>query len=220
MLRDTLIADSPFGMRVSPREKKRIQRIEEIIETAAKIFVSEGYAQFSARRVAAELGISLSNLQHYCGTTENLLVSMIRAKIESFVTRFREVINDSSMTPHERLLVVLNEDMAATLDPWIASFSFQVWALADHDKAVNDSVKKIYSEFCQLLAELIRKVNPSLSVEKSEVFATLIASQIEGLLLYNKQVSSTVENWDATLEIMKTLWVNAILAGGEPSTTD
>lgn len=220
MLRETSTADSPFGRSASPREKKRVQRIEDIIETAAKIFVSEGYAQFSARRVAAELGISLSNLQHYCGTTENLLASMIRAKIESFVTRFREVVKDTTMTPQERLLLVIDEDMAATRDPWIASFSFQVWALADHDKAVNDSVKKIYGEFCQLLAELIREVNPALSVEKSGVFATLIASQIEGLLLYNKQVSSAAANWGITLETMKTLWMAAILTGVEPVSAD
>ncbi|WP_447791954.1 TetR/AcrR family transcriptional regulator [Pseudomonas farris] len=213
MLTDTARADSLFERTASPREKKRVQRIEDIIEAAAKIFVSDGYAQFSARRVASELGISLSNLQHYCGTTENLLAWMIRAKIESFVTRFHEIADNTAMSPQDRLSAVIDEDMAATLDPWIASFSFQAWALADHDKAVSEHLKQIYGEFCQILGELILEVNPSLSVAKSKIFATLIASQIEGLLFYNKQIGVDMDSWDDTLATMKSLWLNTILAG-------
>ncbi|QHA85372.1 TetR family transcriptional regulator [Pseudomonas mediterranea] len=38
--------------------------MEETNDVAAAIFVRDGYAQFSARKVAKELGISLNNLQH------------------------------------------------------------------------------------------------------------------------------------------------------------
>ncbi|MCY1437213.1 HTH-type transcriptional regulator BetI [compost metagenome] len=206
-------AESLFDRTASPREKKRVQRIEDIIEAAAMLFVRDGYAQFSARRVASELGISLSNLQHYCGTTENLLLSMIRAKIEVFVTRFYDIANETSLTPEQRFLKVIDEDMAATLDPWIASFSFQTWALAEHDKAVNEHLKHIYGEFCRILANLIREVNPQLTSSKADVYATLIASQIEGLLFYNKQIAADQRHWDETLETLRTMWVNMIRVG-------
>jgi AcrR family transcriptional regulator len=213
MFSEVTRAESLFDRTASPREKKRVQRIEDIIETAAMLFVRDGYAQFSARRVANELGISLSNLQHYCGTTENLLLSMIRAKIEVFVTRFLDVANEASLTPEQRFLKVIDEDMAATLDPWIASFSFQTWALAEHDKSINEHLKQIYGEFCRILASLIREVNPQLTLSKADVFATLIASQIEGLLFYNKQIAADQKHWDETLETMRTMWVNLIRAG-------
>lgn len=213
MLTETARAESLFERTASPREKKRVQRIEDIIEVAASIFVSDGYAQFSARKVASELGISLSNLQHYCGTTENLLASMIRAKIESFVTLFHDIASNAAMPPQERFMAILDGDMAATLDPWIASFSFQVWALAEHDEVVNALLKRIYGDFCQTLSELIVEVNPSISLEKARVHAILIASQIEGVMFYNKQIGAESVNWDTLLDTMKTLWLKTILEG-------
>ncbi|QJI40140.1 TetR/AcrR family transcriptional regulator [Pseudomonas sp. ADAK2] len=210
---ETARAESLFERTASPREKKRVQRIEDIIEVAASIFVSDGYAQFSARKVASELGISLSNLQHYCGTTENLLASMIRAKIESFVTLFHDIASNTAMPPQERFMAILDGDMAATLDPWIASFSFQVWALAEHDEVVNALLKRIYGDFCQTLSELIVEVNPSISLEKARVHAILIASQIEGVMFYNKQIGAESVSWDALLKTMKTLWLKTILEG-------
>lgn len=211
MLTEIARVDSLFERMASPREKKRVQRIEDIIEVAARIFVSDGYAQFSARKVASELGISLSNLQHYCGTTENLLASMVRAKIESFVTLFHEIASNTEIPPQERFMAILDEDMAATLDPWIAAFSFQLWALADHDEVINSLLKRIYGDFCQILSELIAEVNPALSPEKARVYATLIASQIEGLLFYNKQIGPDLVDWDTMLDTMKTLWLKTIL---------
>lgn len=163
--------------------------------------------------MASELGISLSNLQHYCGTTENLLASMIRAKIESFVTLFHDIASNTAMPPQERFMAILDGDMAATLDPWIASFSFQVWALAEHDEVVNALLKRIYGDFCQTLSELIVEVNPSISLEKARVHAILIASQIEGVMFYNKQIGAESVSWDTLLDTMKTLWLKTILEG-------
>jgi len=204
--------DLAMDKSMSAREQKRIQRIDDIIETAASIFVRDGFAQFSARRVASELGISLSNLQHYCGTTENLLLSMISIKIEGYVVRFRELAQAENLAPKERFLAILDEDLAATNDSWIASFSFQVWALADHDQAVRDKIKEIYGEFCQLLTGIIREVNPRLSIEKADACSTLIASQIEGLLFYNNQVRSPGNNWETICEMAKIQWLNTILS--------
>lgn len=205
--------ESLFERTASPREKKRVQRIEDIIDTAALIFVRDGYAQFSARRVASEMGISLSNLQHYCGTTENLLLSMIRAKIEVFVTQFVAIANDTSRSPEQRFIEVIEQDMEASRDPWIASFSFQSWALAEHDKAIGEHLKSIYETFCQVMAKLIGEVNPQLTSARSEVFAVLIAAQIEGLLFYNKHTTASQQHWRETVDTTRDMWLKMIHAG-------
>jgi len=213
MLSEAARAESLFERTASPREKKRVQRIEDIIDTAAMLFVRDGYAQFSARRVASEMGISLSNLQHYCGTTENLLLSMIRAKIEVFVTQFVAIANDTSRSPEQRFIEVVEQDMEASRDPWIASFSFQSWALAEHDQAIGEHLKSIYETFCQVMAKLIGEVNPQLTTTRSEVFAVLIASQIEGLLFYNKHTSAPHQHWHETVATMRDMWLKMIHAG-------
>ncbi|WP_296254280.1 MULTISPECIES: TetR/AcrR family transcriptional regulator [unclassified Pseudomonas] len=213
MLSEFSRAQSLFERTASPREKKRVQRIEDIIDTAATIFVRDGYAQFSARRVASELGISLSNLQHYCGTTENLLLSVIRAKIEVFVTQFVGIAGDTSRPAEERLMDVIKQDMEAARDPWIASFSFQSWALAEHDQAIGEHLKVIYETFCRMLTKLIQEVNPQLAEARAKVFAVLIASQIEGVLFYHKHTDALTDNWQDTLDTMLAMWLMMIRAG-------
>ncbi|MBD1554113.1 TetR/AcrR family transcriptional regulator [Pseudomonas typographi] len=213
MLSEASRAESLFERTASPREKKRVQRIEDIIDTAAMIFVRDGYAQFSARRVASEMGISLSNLQHYCGTTENLLLSMIRAKIEVFVTQFVAIASDTSRTAEERLVDVIEQDMEAARDPWIASFSFQSWALAEHDHAVGEHLTVIYETFCRVMGQLIQEVNPQLTKARADVFAVLIASQIEGLLFYHKHTNALSQNWQETVDTTVAMWLTMIRAG-------
>ncbi|MGI4840888.1 MAG: TetR/AcrR family transcriptional regulator [Janthinobacterium lividum] len=213
MLSEASRAESLFERTASPREKKRVQRIEDIIDTAAMIFVRDGYAQFSARRVASEMGISLSNLQHYCGTTENLLLSMIRAKIEVFVTQFVAIASDTARTAEERLVDVIEQDMEAARDPWIASFSFQSWALAEHDQAVGEHLRVIYETFCRVMAQLIQEVNPQLTAARADIFAVLIASQIEGLLFYHKHTNALSQNWQETVDTTVAVWLTMIRAG-------
>lgn len=196
----------------TPRDIRRTQRIEEILEVASMIFVREGYAQFSARRVAAELGIRLSNLQHYCGTTENLLMSIVRAKMNPFVVTTLQIAEDPALTPEQRFLAMLTEDTVATLDTWITSFSFQTWALSDHDEAVAADLKQIYTEYRRIFATVIRQVNPQLSVTRCESFAHLIISQMEGMLVMNKQIDYQPDTWQDTLDTLRTTWLQAISA--------
>jgi AcrR family transcriptional regulator len=212
MLNEVSQAESLFERTASPREKKRVQRIEDIIDTAARIFVRDGYAQFSARRVASEMGISLSNLQHYCGTTENLLLSMIRAKIEVFVTQFVAIANDASLSPEQRLIKVIEQDMEAARDPWIASFAFQSWALGEHDQAVGRHLAAIYETFCQVLTSVIREVNPKVTEARAKMFAVLIGSQIEGLLFYQKQAASLGPDWSDAIATARAMWLMMIRA--------
>lgn len=201
---------TPFEKPPSPRDLRRTQRIEEILEVASMIFVRDGYAQFSARRVAAELGIRLSNLQHYCGTTENLLISIVRAKINPFVVTTLQIAENPALTPEQRFLAMVTEDTVATLDTWITSFSYQAWALSDHDAAVAADLKQIYTEYRRIFAMVIGQVNPRLPVMRCESFAHLIISQMEGLLVMNKQIDYQPDTWQDTLDTLRTTWLRAI----------
>lgn len=207
---------TPFEKPPSARDIRRTQRIEEILEVASMIFVRDGYAQFSARRVAAELGIRLSNLQHYCGTTENLLISIVRAKINPFVVTTLRIAEDPTLTAQQRFLAMLTEDTVATLDVWITSFSYQAWALSDQDTAVAADLKQIYTEYRRIFAMVIRQVNPQLSAMRADTFARLIIAQMEGMLVMNKQIDDQPDTWQDVLDTLRHTWLAAISAAPRP----
>lgn len=198
---------------VSPysRAGKRQKKIEDINDAAAAIFARDGYAQFSARKVAKELGISLNNLQHYCGSTENLCRQMIKAKLGLFVEAVdRLVENACAQTPIERLAVAIRENSSATFDAETAKFFFQMGALASHDESIKDLMVSQYEHFLGGFCQLITEINPRLPEHTVRIYAALIATQIDGNFFYQAQLSpasgireqmveTTIAFWTATL---------------------
>lgn len=200
-------ATSPYS-----RVGKRLKRIEEINEVAAMIFVRDGYAQFSARKVAKELGISLNNLQHYCGSTEKLCFEMIKAKLEFFVQRVDLLVARSSAeTPMERLAVAIRENSAATFDAETARFFFQMGALASHDPAIKALMASQYDRFLEGFRQLISEVNPGLPTAQVAVYAALIATQIDGNFFYQDQVSATTGMREQLIETAIAFWSMTLL---------
>lgn len=171
------------------RAEKRSRKLEEINDTAAAIFLRDGYAEFSARKVAKEIGISLSNLQHYCGSTDNLCREMIKYKLGEYVERFEEIYLDESMHPIERLELAIRENMMATMDDMTGRLFFQIGALA----VLDDQIKQIwvdqYNHFITGMRYLVSLVNPHLSEQQVQTYSGLIATMIEGNFFYQWQPS-------------------------------
>ena len=194
---------------VSPysRAGKRLKKIEEINDAAAVIFVRDGYAQFSARKVAKELGISLNNLQHYCGNTENLCRQMIKAKLGHFVEAVNHLVeNACAATPIERLAVAIRENSSATFDTETGKFFFQMGALASHDESVKDLMVSQYNQFLTGFCQLITEINPELPADKVRTYAALIATQIEGNFFYQNQLSPTSGLREQMVETAISFW--------------
>lgn len=196
--------------RINGRAVIRQQRIEQILEVAAQLFVQEGYAQFSSRRVAQEVGISLGNIQHFCGNTENLLMQMITAKLKPFVERLNALNHDKNRSPTERLEAAIETDFNATWDPWTRSFCFQLGALASDDPNIGELLNSLYQEYLTEMTALVLEINSSLGKDQALVLATLIASQIEGQFFYSNQATITTFHRRQMLVIMKKTWLMAV----------
>lgn len=194
------------------RAEKRSRKLDEINDAAAAIFLRDGYAEFSARKVAKEVGISLSNLQHYCGNTEKLYIEMIKSKLEWYVIRFEEIYLNDSIPPLERFESAIRENMLATMDDMTGRLFFQIGALATQD----DQTKKImidqYDHFLSGMKYLVTLINPLLSEEKVQTYSGLIATMIEGNFFYQWQPSMTPEVRTNMIDTAVDLWCQ-ILTG-------
>ncbi|MFL1526263.1 TetR/AcrR family transcriptional regulator [Pseudomonas sp. O230] len=203
--------DSPAHTDPSPpirygREEKRSRKIEEINNAAAAVFIRDGYAEFSARKVAKEMGISLSNLQHYCGNTDNLCVQMVKDKLEYYIHRFEEVYRDKSLLPIERLAVAIRENVIATYDPYATRLFFQMAALATQDDRIKEVMVNQYEQFLSGLRSLVAEINPLLTHDQVATYSGLIATQIEGNFFYQWQPSFTPALREQMLEEFIVIW--------------
>jgi AcrR family transcriptional regulator len=198
------------------RTQKRSRKIEEINDAAAQVFIRDGYAEFSARKVAKEMGISLSTLQHYCGNTENLCLQMIKAKLESFVFRFQEIYTDSHTPPMEKLALAIRENVAATLDHYTGRLFFQMGALATQDERIKEVMIEQYEYFLTGLRYLVREINPQLNPDAVDTYSGLIATMIEGNFFYQWQPSLTPEIRAQMLDTSIALWSNTLMNPPRP----
>ena len=61
--------------------KQGIIRSQKILEAARHLFIYEGYSAFSMRKIAKEAHISLSNLQHYFASKDDLFRAIMEHEL-------------------------------------------------------------------------------------------------------------------------------------------
>ncbi|MEG7361586.1 TetR/AcrR family transcriptional regulator [Pseudomonas citronellolis] len=199
------------------RAEKRSRKLEEINDAAAAVFLRDGYADFSARKVAKEVGISLSNLQHYCGSTDNLCLEMIKYKLGGYVERFEEIYLDESMLPIERFELAIRENMMATMDDITGRLFFQIGALA----VLDEQIKKIwidqYDHFISGMRYLVSLINPQLSGQQIQTYSGLIATMIEGNFFYQWQPSMPPMVREEMIDTAVKLWRDILMPTALPA---
>ena len=90
--------------RTVPRAVKGTRRRDqEVLDAAAKVFHTRGYADASVQDIADELGILKGSLYHYIDSKEDLLFRLLDETHEEVQAILEEVAALPDLTPLERL---------------------------------------------------------------------------------------------------------------------
>jgi AcrR family transcriptional regulator len=88
---------------------------ERLLDTAAKLFWTKGYASTTTREIAALLGVQKASLYHHVSRKEDLLYAICVASLD----RIREAVQgavDAQADPLERIGTLIRAHVAAMLD--------------------------------------------------------------------------------------------------------
>ncbi|MEX2460652.1 MAG: TetR/AcrR family transcriptional regulator [Paenibacillaceae bacterium] len=83
---------------------------KQILEAAIKCFADKGYQATSIQEIADSLGIAKGSLYFYFKSKEDVLVSICKYYFERIVLKFWETMEDSSLSPREKLLRQVTEN--------------------------------------------------------------------------------------------------------------
>ena len=194
-------------LRPTMQSRKREAKINEIVAAAANILASEGYANFTLARIAKEVGILTSGLQHYFPTHEDLLSSTINALFSAYYDRWSEMSLPSEKPAIERLCEIFEDVFEEACDPRVCRFSFEMFALAEHSAITHDLLSKSYAEYRQIYVNLVREIDPVASGRECLARATLIAAQLEGLMVYTYSAGRQTPGLDIVLRLFKAISV-------------
>jgi AcrR family transcriptional regulator len=155
-----------------------------ILDAAKIVFLRDGGAKFSARRVAREAKVGLSTVQHFFSTTDELQIAMLR-----YVDRIHEEIyrNRGAKLPFggvARLHAVLDFLIEDVFKSETRRFYFGFRSQSCHNKRAEKFLAESYANHRDTLAVFIGAARPTLSEERCRELATQIAAMIEGLMVY------------------------------------
>jgi len=160
------------------------ERIETILDAAQRVFVADGYARFTMRRIAAAAGISVGNLSYYYATKQDLVADLLDWVIAPYLAQFEALREIEGATPEAQLREVLSVVVNDLATRETTLFFPELWALANRDRHAARQMEGMYDRYRGVVAELAGLVNPSLSVERARELALFITSAIEGLTVF------------------------------------
>jgi AcrR family transcriptional regulator len=181
---DTIL-DSTLKNKVSGTTEKGLGRAQDILQAARALLAAEGYAGLSMRRVAQEAGMSLSNVQHYYGSKDQLLEALLLTTMDTFQARMDGIAAAmSERSQLERFLSTVDMFLEEITDPVIHALFFEIWALASRNAFASNLMDKMLGRERKTVYKLIRGLNPAISDDETMQRAILMVAQIEGLMLF------------------------------------
>jgi AcrR family transcriptional regulator len=157
-------------------------RREEILKAAADVLLERGYAEFSARAVAAKAGLRLSHVQYYFASPIDIIVELldrfVREYGDAVLSRFR----NAKGAPEARLLKALEFLLTdKAYQTACGLFMLEVSGLAARNAAVAAALARYYKIYLEALADMLRVLNPDLAPAERLRRARHCLALIEGM---------------------------------------
>ncbi len=182
----------------SSTTEKGLGRATDIMQAARALLAAQGYAGLSMRRVAAEVGMSLSNLQHYYQSKDALLEALLLTTMNLFQAKIDAISAAmAGSAPLERFLSTVDMFLDEITDPVTHAIFFEIWALASRNAFASGLMDTMMARERKTIYKLIRGLAPAMSDEETMQRAVLVVAQVEGLMLFRLDKAARPEEFQA-----------------------
>lgn len=176
---------NPLKHKSSGTTEKGRGRVHEILIAARTLLADDGYAGLSMRRVAAETGMSLSNLQHYYQSKDALLEALLLYTMDVFQEKIDAIAADmAAAPPRQRFESMVDMFFDALTDRVTHAIFFEIWALASRNPVASRLMDTMMARERKTLFNLIRGLAPGMDDDETMRRAVLIVALIEGMMLF------------------------------------
>ncbi|WP_426174434.1 TetR/AcrR family transcriptional regulator [Massilia sp. TWR1-2-2] len=165
--------------------EKGLGRAKDILQAARELLAADGYAGLSMRRVAAEVGISLSNVQHYYQSKDSLVEALLLYTMDVFQAKMDSIRAEmGSASRSELFLSTVDMFLDEITDPVTHAIFFEIWALASRNAFASSLMARMLGRERKAIYLLIRGLNPAIPDSEYMQRAILMVAQMEGLMLF------------------------------------
>lgn len=156
--------------------------IQKILDAAHDIFIRDGYAGLSLRKVAESAGIAVGNLTYHFPTKDALIEATIEERLGTFAEEHLSSYHAEAETPLEVLLNVVAFYVrdARSSHP----FFYQMWGYAGSSDHARNRIRELYSPIGRFVLQLVRNANPELDFPTVRRVVLQLFSLEEGYKLF------------------------------------
>jgi AcrR family transcriptional regulator len=190
--------------KVSVTTEKGLGRAQDILYAARALLAADGYAGLSMRRVAAEVGMSLSNVQHYYQSKDSLVEALLLYTMDVFQAKMDSISADMvSASRIEQFLSTVDMFLDEITDPVTHAIFFEIWALASRNAFASSLMARMLGRERKAIYLLIRGLNPEIADSEYMQRAILMVAQMEGLMLFRLDKHKRLEEFLAVRDSVR-----------------
>ncbi|NOZ03138.1 MAG: TetR/AcrR family transcriptional regulator [FCB group bacterium] len=165
---------------------KQELRKEQILDAALRVIVRKGYDNSRMDDIVETSGLSKGAIYWYYKSKKEIYLSLVNYWVSRYSTPLNHIVeNDKSASGQLQDLFQFFITQYEQ-DPNLFKAMVEFWALSGRDQDFHDKVQKVYSEFLELIKQIIEKGKQSGEFKNVDVLTTALSIMvnIEGIIWF------------------------------------
>lgn len=168
-----------------PKDRRKGgDRRREIAEAALRCLERVGYAELTARKIAAEAKMSLGHISYHFTGMEEVLAEAYKLASQQLQAAGEAKISMPGATPAERLDAFLKAGFTEEfLSPAHLRVRIDLWSAAIAHPAIAETERALYDRYRMQLERLLNQVSDPWKTDRIPMVSDLIMATLDGLWL-------------------------------------
>lgn len=179
---EDLRRNRPSIVLAGKRSAKGGQTTAAILKAARGVFLREGHAGLSLRKVAEEADVAVGNLNYYFATKRDLLEAMLREELADYVEEHIQQFENERDSPMDILLNVVSFYVSNARTSH--RFFYQMWGYAGSDESALAVIRDLYRPIGRFIYYMVKATKPELPDRRVRQIVLQIFSLEEGIKLF------------------------------------
>ena len=177
-----LSANRPSLKLAEGRSAKGANTLKQILAASNEIFINEGYAGLTIRKVAKKTGLSVGNVNYYFSAKHDLIVATLEEALADYVEEHIAHMKENPGSPMDVLLDVVG--FYARTSATSYRLFFQMWGYAGSSAKAKQVLRDLYRPVGRFIYYLVRAANPDFTPEEARSAVFQIFSLEQGMKLF------------------------------------
>ncbi len=165
---------------------KQELRKEQILDAALRVIVRKGYDNSRMDDIVETSGLSKGAIYWYYKSKKEIYLSLVNYWVSRYSAPLNRIVENNESASNQLQDLFQFFITQYEQDPNLFKAMVEFWALSGRDKDFHDKVQKVYSEFLELIKQIIEKGKRSGEFKNIDVLTTALSIMvnIEGIIWF------------------------------------